>query len=1079
MRMFIRVFTVLALCCGLLTLSAQAANDGAVTLSEGLKEIEAEAFSGNAGMTSLVIPKTVNSIGSRAFASCTGLREVYLGKNTSLKIAADAFAGCGDIHFNAYPDTPGELFALAHGYRCDRLEDGSPFLERALQLVTQNGGTMSILQSADFSTRRLVVRMEGDRLPDISAYKPTKIVHKQEDGIYFVQFATVQDTVDCYGLLKNREGSDVIFVEPDACVEVIDDVEAVGTVSGKAWDTDDPMGFDAYAPYVSENSSGKVTIAIIDSGVKRLSAYSGMLRADGVNLVSDGKSWSEDGMVHGSMIAGIIHDCVGTNNVDILPIRVVSGGNVADCSMIALGIDYAVERGADIINLSLNFDENEYVRYAIGKALDAGVRVVVAAGNSHRLIDKVFPANVPGTTVVSGIDSDYRLSGSSNYGANVSYCAPDTDVVSTAYASMTRKGTSFSAPMVASALALAKLDSTHTESDLRTVCRQLTPVVNGENNYGNGLMQLDKLTNEDITIKYDANGGENAPAFQIKVPGISILLTEEEPTRNYRVTLDDGTGKTTELLVAAAFSGWNTSANGSGTSYAPGANYIREESVTLYAQWEGGSLKDLPTPTREGYRFEGWYTAATGGSLVTRQNVITRNVTLYAHWTKLKTYTVTYDANGGTGAPGSQIKWEGVDLTLSTVKPTRTSTIIFVDRGEQIDQKTLNNPFASWNTSANGSGTSYASSGTYTEDASRTLYARWNSVAIGTMPVPTRSGYTFKGWYGSETGSVSYYTTTMICDNVTLYARWEKNPELTGITVRTQPTKTSYYRQDALNTSGLALNCYYDDGSSKIITSGFTCLPTTLNESGDQTITVSYGGLTTDFQVSVDNRIGIYNATDLSRVTTGNDYILLYDIDLSSWGTWTPLCGAVSAAYGSYYEGTFDGNGHTISNMSVSIVTSGSHANGGLFGRLEGAVIKNLTIRNGSIYAESSLDRYSYSRAYAGAICGEASDTIITNCANINTSVTAIGSDDSYAGGILGVAESSCTVTGCSNSGHIHGEGIHGITRCIIVGGVVGWKHYSDSTITNCTNSGSVTYDTSQMLPGSSDYAYKGDIIGR
>ncbi|MGX8705288.1 MAG: hypothetical protein ACSW8J_01805, partial [bacterium] len=96
-----------------------------------------------------------------------------------------------------------------------------------------------------------------------------------------------------------------------------------------------------------------------------------------------------------------------------------------------------------------------------------------------------------------------------NYGGNVAYCAPDTAIKSTAYPSMTRKGTSFAAPMVVSALALAKLDSTHSESDIKTVCQQLAPVVNGVNNYGNGLIRLNQLIGVGYTISYDANGGDN------------------------------------------------------------------------------------------------------------------------------------------------------------------------------------------------------------------------------------------------------------------------------------------------------------------------------------------------------------------------------------------------------------------------------------------------------------------------------------------------------------------------------------------------------------------------------------------
>lgn len=466
------------------------AESSAVILPESMQEIQEEAFAGDHTIQSIVIPKTVQRIGSKAFSECTGLTEVYFGNNVDTEIAEDAFEGCGDIHFYAYPGTSAELFALSHGYECDLLEEGSSFLERAFQLVSSHGGTSSILQSAEFAAMRLIVRVPGNKLPDISEYRPTEIL-RADDGIFFVQFDSVEATTNCYTMLCEDES--VIFVEPDACVEVIDEMESAGTVYGKVWDTEDPMGFEVYAPFVAANSSRRVTIAVIDSGVERRSAYNSILRADGISLVAGEPDWDNDGMQHGSMITGIIKDCVGDANVDVLPVRVVSRSGVASLTMIALGIQYALEHGADVINLSLNFEANKYVTYWLKKALAAGVDVVVAAGNSSRNIAKVYPANVPGVITVSGIDSDYELSAGSNYGDNISYCAPDTDVQCSAYSSVRRQGTSFAAPMVAAALALVDIDIYHTRADLRASCRQLQPAVGGQNNYGNGLMQLDKL----------------------------------------------------------------------------------------------------------------------------------------------------------------------------------------------------------------------------------------------------------------------------------------------------------------------------------------------------------------------------------------------------------------------------------------------------------------------------------------------------------------------------------------------------------------------------------------------------------
>lgn len=147
------------------------------------------------------------------------------------------------------------------------------------------------------------------------------------------------------------------------------------------------------------------------------------------------------------------------------------------------------------------------------------------------------------------------------------------------------------------------------------------------------------------------------------------------------------------------------------------------------------------------------------------------------------TYAVTYDANGGSGAPGNQTKTYGTALTLSSTKPTRTDY-----------------DFVKWNTKADGSGTSYDPGASYTGNAALTLYAIWvlaghnitfnanggtgapatifkNANATITIPatVPTRSGYDFLGWATSAGGTAVYQPGDSYSTNaaLSLYAVWE------------------------------------------------------------------------------------------------------------------------------------------------------------------------------------------------------------------------------------------------------------------------------------------------------------------
>ena len=311
-----------------------------------------------------------------------------------------------------------------------------------------------------------------------------------------------------------------------------------------------------------------------------------------------------------------------------------------------------------------------------------------------------------------------------------------------------------------------------------------------------------KTTAQTYTVSYNANGGSNAPASQTKVHGVTLTLSSAVPYRtNYE------------------FVGWSASSSATTATYTAGGSYTGNVSVTLFAVWKykpatytvsydanGGTgapgrqtktygvTLTLTTiqPARKNYLFLGWSkdrnaTSASysaGGSYTDNTDV-----TLYAVWQyNPETYTIRYDANGGTGAPASQTKTYGVPLTLSAVKPTRAGY-----------------EFLGWATSKNATASEYAPGERYTDEASVTLYADWRYIPkiyevkydangggntpasqtktedvtlILTSTIPTRYGYTFRGWAtSSSTTSATYqaggsYTAN---ESVTLYAVWEIN----------------------------------------------------------------------------------------------------------------------------------------------------------------------------------------------------------------------------------------------------------------------------------------------------------------
>ncbi len=150
-------------------------------------------------------------------------------------------------------------------------------------------------------------------------------------------------------------------------------------------------------------------------------------------------------------------------------------------------------------------------------------------------------------------------------------------------------------------------------------------------------------------------------------------------------------------------------------------------------------------------------------------------------------YTISYNANGGSGAPASQTKTYGTALTLSSTRPTRTGYA-----------------FQGWATSASATSAAYQPGGSYTSNSAATLYAVWkpqtytvtlnanggtvspSSVSVtynstyGSLPEPNRSGYIFDGWYSASSGGSKVTSSTKVyaISNHTLYAHWREIAKL-------------------------------------------------------------------------------------------------------------------------------------------------------------------------------------------------------------------------------------------------------------------------------------------------------------
>ena len=313
-----------------------------------------------------------------------------------------------------------------------------------------------------------------------------------------------------------------------------------------------------------------------------------------------------------------------------------------------------------------------------------------------------------------------------------------------------------------------------------------------------------------------------------------------------------------------------------------------------------GSAVDLTAGTT--YYYMG-YATGDDGNLTSYPYLVYVTTSTVRGWFKenvfpYATYTVTYNANGGSGAPSSQTKTHGTTLTLSSTTPTRSGYT-----------------FVGWGTSATDTSSNYSAGGSYTANASITLYAIWkktitltysanggsgapssqsatvyNATTSYTFTIsstkPTKTGYTFLGWdISSSATSASFQageTITMSWSD-TLHAIWSENK----LTVNLYSNYADYgtYQGEALNVSAssnvlvLTKDYLYDnaysDGLANIQNSSYLYLSKTGYTPTGYWGTSTSGGTLVDQSTSFSTGQALAEAVGKS-LKNGNATINLY-----------------------------------------------------------------------------------------------------------------------------------------------------------------------------------------------------------
>lgn len=275
-----------------------------------------------------------------------------------------------------------------------------------------------------------------------------------------------------------------------------------------------------------------------------------------------------------------------------------------------------------------------------------------------------------------------------------------------------------------------------TKMDVSRVSPKSGYVYVGNSSYSN-TVNADTTVNLPFKTKYSLSYSKGDTNANVTMPSSTTLVWDDDVTlpsvaadsgRSVDVVFDENKGNGSSTPTTATDIHDKLTATGwliNGKTYSMGQSLTSPKfsgapngKVTATLQYQSKTYS-LPTVSREGYTFDGWYTKATGGDKVTSIKVDPStgaySQTLYAHWSA-NTYTLTYDKNNpDTASVGES------DITL---KPAASS-----------------------------------------------VKAKYDS-AWGTLATASKPGYVFLGWYTKPDGGTQVTSSTIVRGNLTVYAHW-------------------------------------------------------------------------------------------------------------------------------------------------------------------------------------------------------------------------------------------------------------------------------------------------------------------
>jgi len=420
-----------------------------------------------------------------------------------------------------------------------------------------------------FQTKRLIVTGVSDTIL-AEDYNATKVI--TSDEMIVMQFETIEDTKAAYEKLVEKYGEDhvsqdtILSTDYEEYPETVD--EYLGTYFPdvdpekefpwyKSWKESDylswgaiRLGADKFVANMSKDAKNKeIVVAVIDTGLNAINPIFKDRVIEGYSMFTDSSDVT-DKVGHGTHVAGTILDLTRGTNVKVMPIQSLSEEGGSDLS-VAFGIYQAIDAGADIINMSLGGPASNaqgIIDEAIREAVDAGITVVVAAGNSAMSTEYICPAHMDEVICVAATQLGDGYAEFSNYGYALDVAAPGVLIES---ASMDGKtvgmdGTSMACPHVAASAALLK--ATGLAEKPRDIEKMLGEYADDQGNpgkdtdYGYGIVNLATIAEVELT-KTKEKEKKVAPEGHVDVRIFKVMTMEKKTYHLVALYTEDDVSK--------------------------------------------------------------------------------------------------------------------------------------------------------------------------------------------------------------------------------------------------------------------------------------------------------------------------------------------------------------------------------------------------------------------------------------------------------------------------------------------------------------------------------------------------------